>query len=70
LSSNDSDYIFRLYEPGDEEAIVALLKISYPEWKDAEYPLKHWKWKYLENPFGSIIVVADWNGARAFELRM
>jgi GNAT superfamily N-acetyltransferase len=62
VSSTDPDYIVRLYEPGEEEAIVELLKISYPEWKNAESPLDYWKWKYLENPHGSIVVVADQDG--------
>jgi GNAT superfamily N-acetyltransferase len=48
--------------PGDEEAIVELLKISFPEWRDTKSPLDHWKWKHIENPLGSIIVVADWDG--------
>jgi GNAT superfamily N-acetyltransferase len=56
------DYVVRLYRPGEEEAIVELLKTSYPEWRDADSPLDHWKWKYLENPHGSIFIVSDWNG--------
>jgi GNAT superfamily N-acetyltransferase len=62
VSSKDSSYDVRFYESGDEEAIIELLKISFSEWRDAESPLDYWKWKYIENPFGSIIVVADWEG--------
>jgi ribosomal protein S18 acetylase RimI-like enzyme len=61
LYSKDSEYNIRLFESGDEEAIVELIKISYPEWRDAESPLDYWKWKYIDNPFGSIVVVADWD---------
>ena len=32
---SSKDYNVRLYMPRDEEAIVELLKTSYPEWKDA-----------------------------------
>lgn len=62
LSSKDSEYNIRLFESGDEEAIVELLKISYPDWRDAESPLDYWKWKNIDNPYGSIVVVADWEG--------
>jgi GNAT superfamily N-acetyltransferase len=60
--SSDSGYIVRLYESGDEDGIIELLKTSYSEWRNHEYPLEHWNWKYLENPVGSIVIVADWNG--------
>jgi GNAT superfamily N-acetyltransferase len=62
VSSNDSGYNVRLYMPGDEEGIVEVLKTSYPEWRDAKSPLKHWKWKYLDNSYSSHVVVADWDG--------
>lgn len=58
--SSDSGSSVRLYELGDEEGIVEVLKACYPEWRDAESPLDHWKWKYLDNPHGSIFFVADW----------
>jgi GNAT superfamily N-acetyltransferase len=60
--SSDSDYIVRLYRPGEEEEIVEVLKISFPEWGDAKFPLDYWKWKYLDCPLGSHVVVADWDG--------
>jgi GNAT superfamily N-acetyltransferase len=62
LSFKDSEYEIRLFESGDEEAIVELLKIGYPEWRLAESPLDYWKWKNIDNPYGSIVVVADWDG--------
>jgi GNAT superfamily N-acetyltransferase len=62
MSSKDLGYYVRLYEPGDEEEIIELLKTSFPEWKEIRSPIEYWKWKYIENPLGSIIVVADWNG--------
>jgi hypothetical protein len=57
--SSDTRYSVRLYEPGDEEGIIEVLKTSYNEWRDAESPLDHWKWKYLDNPLGSIFFVVD-----------
>lgn len=62
LTSEDTGYNVRLYEPGDEEAIIELLKTSFPEWKEIESPIDYWKWKYIENPHGSDIVVADLEG--------
>jgi GNAT superfamily N-acetyltransferase len=59
---SSKEYIVRLYKPGDEEGIVEVLKASFPEWRDTESPLDHWKWKYLDNPIGSHVVVADWKG--------
>jgi hypothetical protein len=56
------DYHVRLYMPGDEEAIVEVLKQSYPEWRDADAPIDYWKWKYLDTPLGSIVIVADLGG--------
>jgi hypothetical protein len=60
--SSDSSYSIRLYKPGDEEEIVDVLKACYPEWKNTEYPLEYWKWKYLENPYGSYVILAEWDG--------
>jgi GNAT superfamily N-acetyltransferase len=59
---SSKEYSIRLYRPGDEEEIVEILKISFPEWRDAESPHDHWRWKYLDNPYGSDIMVADWDG--------
>jgi GNAT superfamily N-acetyltransferase len=59
---SSKEYFVRLYMPGDEEGIIDVLKASYPEWRDAESPLDHWKWKYLESPLGSVFMVVDWGG--------
>jgi ribosomal protein S18 acetylase RimI-like enzyme len=59
---SSKDYVVRLYEPGDEEGIIEVLKASYPEWRNAKSPLDHWKWKYLESPLGSVFMVVDWGG--------
>jgi GNAT superfamily N-acetyltransferase len=59
---SSKDYIVRLYRSGDEEAILEVLKTCYAEWRDAESPIDHWKWKYLDTPHGSIFIVTIWNG--------
>ena len=52
------EFSVRLYQTGDEEGIVDLLKLSFPEWAKREAPLDYWKWKYLDTPLGSVVVVA------------
>jgi hypothetical protein len=53
--------IIRAYENGDEKDIVESLKIAFPNW-GGNSPLDYWKWKFLDNPTRSIIVVAESNG--------
>lgn len=50
---------FRLYNPGDEEEIVRLLEICFDGWpeKDLDSKVDFWRWKYLDNPLKSSIVV-------------
>lgn len=48
-----SDYIIRLYQPGDEEGIVHLLESVFNGWPHFDLscsPLEHWRWKYQDNP--------------------
>jgi hypothetical protein len=48
----------RFYQPGDEDQIVDLLKRTFPKWAAFNDPLGLWKWKYIDSPQKSIIVVA------------
>ena len=62
-SVNDTIQI-REYKNGDEEQIVPFLEI-YMGWRSPRGidPIEHWKWKYLDNPVGEIMLcVADYNG--------
>ncbi len=50
------------YHIGDEIQIVNLLKMVFNGWPrfDVQSPsLEHWKWKHLESPNKSIVVVAE-----------
>jgi hypothetical protein len=53
--------IIRAYENGDEKDIIEFLKIAFPNW-GGNSPLDYWKWKFLDNPTKSIIVVAETKG--------
>jgi hypothetical protein len=48
----------RLYQPGDDENIVKLLQKTFPKWDNFPDPLNVWRWKYLNMPLRSIVVVA------------
>jgi hypothetical protein len=53
--------IIRAYQAGDEKGITELLLKVFQNWPPFDLPvsvLDHWKWKYLENPYGSSITVA------------
>ena len=54
----DRVFDVRLYEPGDEYGIADLLQSTFPSWKRLSCPVDRWRWKYLDNPSGSIIRVA------------
>ena len=58
----ENEYIFRPYKNGDETGIVELYRLSFPDWSLRQSPLEYWRWKYLENPYGSTITVAEFNG--------
>lgn len=51
------DFDIRLYQTGEEEAIIEVLKYSFPDWSKKGSPLDYWKRKTLDTPFGSIAVV-------------
>jgi hypothetical protein len=55
----------RFYREDDIIGITGLLASIFPNWPG--YTLKtsiqdHWKWKHQDNPYGSIVAVADING--------
>ena len=52
---------YRLYREGDEQEIVDLLCEVFNGWPAFDIPvspLEHWRWKYLNNPYGSIIALS------------
>ena len=52
-------YWARAYEKGDEEQIVDLLVTSFDGWPKFDLQcssLEHWRWKYLDNPIGPLLV--------------
>ena len=49
------EYFVRPYQPGDEEGLVELLDLVFAPWPDRDLrctAVEHWRWKYLDNPFG------------------
>ena len=44
------DFVTRSYEPGDEAAILGLFHRVFHSGRT----LEHWRWKYLESPFGRL----------------
>jgi hypothetical protein len=54
----EEDFTLRFYEPGDEDGIVNLYRMSFPDWALIEEPIQYWRWKYLDSPSGSNITVA------------
>ena len=56
---NKVDVNVRFYEPGDDEDIVELLKKTFPKWSSFNDPLSLWRWKYIDTPYNSTIVVVD-----------
>lgn len=55
-------YSIRPYHPGDEKTIAELLAKAFPHWQNQKDPLEHYRWKYLDNPHGSDIIVAESDG--------
>ena len=45
-------YITRPFEPGDEEQVLDLLKISLGDGPGGGRDERFWRWKHLDNPFG------------------
>lgn len=57
--------ILRRYKEGDEKSIVKLKMLcsdTYAGKVNFDYWLKHWVWKYKENPLGKRVWVAEHNG--------
>jgi GNAT superfamily N-acetyltransferase len=52
------NFITRRFQKKDEEQIVDILKKSFTIWANNKNPLEKWKWKYLETPLGTDIVVS------------
>lgn len=53
VSTMREEYIIRMFQSGDEEALVNLLKIIFNPWPDRDLivtDLDHYKWKYVDNP--------------------
>jgi hypothetical protein len=48
----------RFYEPGDDEGILELLRKTFPKWAAFEDPMGLWRWKYVDTPLNSFIIVA------------
>ena len=48
----------RLYQEGDDEEIVALLRSAFDLWAVLPNPLEVWKWKYRQSPLETNIIVS------------
>lgn len=55
----NTKFIIRLYRDGEEKSIVGLLKSAFSVWDIKENSLDYWRWKYLDTPMGTDIVVAE-----------
>lgn len=58
----DDIFLTRRYEEGDETEIIKILKQSFSIWEKTKKPLEKWRWKYLDTPLGTDIVVATHEG--------
>lgn len=56
------EFQVRPYQVGDENGIVDLLRQTFSDWAKRENPLDYWRWKYSDNPNGSVIYVATSGG--------
>jgi GNAT acetyltransferase-like protein len=54
----DERFVTRAYQPGDENAILDLFARSF----HAPRSLEHFRWKYLQNPFGSAHISLTFDG--------
>ncbi len=55
-------FIVRSYRDGDEKGILDLLKPAFSIWGARENSLDYWRWKYLDTPLGTDIVIAESGG--------
>ena len=56
---------YSLYEPGDEKQLVELLDLVFGGWPDRDLAcskVDFWRWKYLDNPNGSLVTLAEESG--------
>jgi len=61
LSEN---YTFRPYKVGDENELIEMLKIDFPNWeKKGASAKEHWKWKYIDSPLKPEVYVAVYGNA-------
>lgn len=47
------EFSIRMFQPGDEEELIDLLKVVFTPWPDRDLvvsDLDHYKWKYVDNP--------------------
>lgn len=55
---------YRLYQKGDEKEIVDLLTQAFNGWPKIDLPVssvEHWKWKFMDNPYGSLVALSNDN---------
>lgn len=55
-----SDLVVRGYRPGDEQAILSAFNQVF----HTNRTLAHWRWKYLDNPYGQTWTGLVWDGDR------
>jgi len=55
-----NSWICRDYQTGDENQILALNN----EFNDRKITLEHWKWKFIETPFGKAIIKLMFDGEK------
>jgi hypothetical protein len=63
----DKNFIFRLFESGDEDELIKLLELSFRGWPKFDLNcsvLDYWRWKHLDNPVGPSIVVVTKKGSQ------
>jgi hypothetical protein len=53
------------YQPDDEDEIIALLTSSFPFWEKLADPKKYWRWKYVQNPQETSVIVSTVGGRLA-----
>ena len=61
LQSRPFPYSIRSYEPRDEEAILALLRLTVGETSASRKTAEYWRWKHFDNPFGRSYSVCAWD---------
>jgi len=53
-----SEVTTRLYQEGDDQEIVELLRSSFTSWAELQKPIEYWRWKYRQSPLETHIVVS------------